>query len=171
MGNSIVAGFSCPRPRGALSDTVISPFVCLSHGAAACLGYRHAGCLQLSHRRSPEMCKLWTRPQTEVDPPRFLDPWWPDWRRNDMPPLNCHQRGHIVSPLPGRHLINHSIVRLSENVAFITVDNERELEKWQWKHVNIVSLDLTIKIKCYSKYYSCNWKTSVFIFNYRSFST
>jgi len=40
-----------------------------------CLGYRHAGCLQLSHRWPPEMCGLRTRPWTDVDPPRFLDPW------------------------------------------------------------------------------------------------
>ena len=53
------------------------------------LGYRHAGCLQLSHRRPPEMCGLRTRPRTDVDPPRFL------------PPSNCHRRRHIVSPPPG----------------------------------------------------------------------
>ena len=46
-----------------------------------CLGYRYAGCLQLSHRRPPEMCGLRTRPRTDVDPPRFL------------PPSNCHRRG------------------------------------------------------------------------------
>ena len=40
----------------------------------SCLGCRHAGCLQLSHRRPPEMCGLRTRPRTDVDPPRFLDP-------------------------------------------------------------------------------------------------
>jgi len=37
------------------------------------LGYRHAGCLQLSHHRPPEMCGLLTRPQTDINPPRFLD--------------------------------------------------------------------------------------------------
>jgi len=37
----------------------------------SCLGYRHAGCLQLSHRRPPEMCRLRTRPRTDA---RFLDP-------------------------------------------------------------------------------------------------
>ena len=47
----------------------------------SCLGYRHADCLQLSHRRPPEMCGLRTRPRTDVDPPRFL------------PPSNCHRRG------------------------------------------------------------------------------
>ena len=36
----------------------------------SCLGYRHAGCLQLSHRQPPEMCGLKTRPPTDVDPPR-----------------------------------------------------------------------------------------------------
>jgi len=52
-----------------------SPFVCLSVPSRSCLGYRHAGCLQLSHRRPLEMCGLWTRPRTDVNPPRFLDPW------------------------------------------------------------------------------------------------
>ena len=47
----------------------------------SCLGCRHAGCLQLSHRRPPEMCGLRTRPRTDVDPPRFL------------PPSNCHRPG------------------------------------------------------------------------------
>jgi len=47
----------------------------MSNGAVA---YRHASCLQLSHRRPLDMCGLWTRPRTDVDPPRFL------------PPSNCH---------------------------------------------------------------------------------
>ena len=60
-----------PQPyRG---DSAIRSSVCLpvglSHGAAA-LGYRHAGCLQLSHRRPPEMYGLRTRPRTDTDPPR-----------------------------------------------------------------------------------------------------
>jgi len=33
------------------------------------------GCLRVSHRRPPEMRGLRTRPRTDVDPPRFLDPW------------------------------------------------------------------------------------------------
>jgi len=37
----------------------------------SCLGRRHAGCMQLSHHRPPEMCGLRTRPWTDVDPPRF----------------------------------------------------------------------------------------------------
>ena len=74
------------------------PSVCLSRGAAACLGYRHIGCLQLSHRRLPEMCRLRSRPRTDIDPLRFLDPRWPDWRRNDMPPSNCHRRGAFRRP-------------------------------------------------------------------------
>jgi len=45
-----------------------------------CLGYRHAGCLQLSCCRPSEMCGLRTGPRTDVDPPRFL------------PPSNCHRR-------------------------------------------------------------------------------
>ena len=43
--------------------------------------YRHAGCLQLSHRRLPELCGLRTCPRMDLDPPRFL------------PPSNCHWRG------------------------------------------------------------------------------
>jgi len=35
-----------------MSDTA----VCLSVPWCSCLGYRHAGCLQLSHCRPPEMC-------------------------------------------------------------------------------------------------------------------
>jgi len=49
------------------------------------LGYRQAGCLQLSHRLLLEMCGLRTRPRTDVDPPRRL------------PPSNCHRRGGISS--------------------------------------------------------------------------
>jgi len=70
-------------------DPSVCLFVCLSHGAAA-LGYKHAGCLQLSHRRPPEMCGLRTRPRTDVDPPRV-----------ELPSA----RGHIVSPPPGRSLV------------------------------------------------------------------
>ena len=53
----------------------IARSVCLSVTWRSCLGYRHAGCLQLSHRRPPEMGGLRTRPRTDVDPPRFLGPW------------------------------------------------------------------------------------------------
>ena len=61
----------CPSPRGHFG---IVRSVRLSVPWRSCLGYRHADCLQLSHRRSPEMCGLWTRPRTDVEPPRFLDP-------------------------------------------------------------------------------------------------
>jgi len=54
----------------------------------SCLGYRHAVCLQLSHRWPPETCGLRTRPRTDVDPPRFL------------PPSNCHRPRGILSRLP-----------------------------------------------------------------------
>ena len=74
----------------------------LPHGSLIYhLGYRHAGCLQLSHRRPPETCGLRTRPRTDVDPPRFLDPWRPDWRQRDMPPSNCHRRGAYRLAAPG----------------------------------------------------------------------
>jgi len=38
----------------------------LSVPRRCCLGYSHSGCLQLSHRRPPEMCGLQTRQQTDV---------------------------------------------------------------------------------------------------------
>ena len=67
--------------------------VCLSVCPMAQLP-RHAGCLQLSRRRPPEMCGLRTRPRTDVDPPRFL------------PPSNCHRQGGISSRGPrGRYLV------------------------------------------------------------------
>ena len=50
----------------------IARSVRLSVPRRSCLGYMHAGCLQLSHRRPPETCGLRTRPRTDVDPPRFL---------------------------------------------------------------------------------------------------
>jgi len=82
----------CPRPTGHLG---IARSVRLSVPWRSCLGCRYAGCLPLSHRRRrpPEVCGLRTRPQTDVDPPRFL------------PPSNCHRRGYIVSPPPGRYLV------------------------------------------------------------------
>jgi len=62
----------CPRPRGYFG---IARSVRLSVLWHSCLRYRHAGCLQLSHRRPPEKCGLRTRPRTDVDLPRFLDLW------------------------------------------------------------------------------------------------
>ena len=46
----------------------------------SCLGYRHTGCSHLSHRRPPEVRGLRTRPRTDVDPPRFLNPRTDSWR-------------------------------------------------------------------------------------------
>jgi len=51
----------------------IARFVRLSVPWRSCLGCRHAACLQLSHRRPPEMCGLRTRPRADLDPPQFLD--------------------------------------------------------------------------------------------------
>jgi len=48
-----------PQPYMELTDTAIRPSVCTM--AQLPWGYRHTGCLQLSHV---------TRPRTEVDPPR-----------------------------------------------------------------------------------------------------
>ena len=50
----------CPPPQGALSDTAIRPSVCPSPRRTAALGYRHAGCLQISHVRT-SLCGLLTR--------------------------------------------------------------------------------------------------------------
>jgi len=80
----------CPRSKGHFG---IQRSVRPSVPWRSCLGYRHAGCLQLSRRRPSEMCGLRTRPWTDVDPPRFL------------PLSNCHRRGYIVSPPPGRYPI------------------------------------------------------------------
>ena len=78
--------FFAPRPEGHFG---IARSVRLSVPWRSCLGYRHIVCLQLSHRRPPEMCGLRTCPQMDVDPPQFLDgtaigrgissrppPWW-----------------------------------------------------------------------------------------------
>ena len=64
------------------------------------IGYRHAGCLQLSHRRPPEMCGLRTRPRTDVNPPRFLD-------RTAM--------------RPGRHLFNYTYSVGRNNATSVSV--------------------------------------------------
>ena len=61
---------TCSRVRLVLCTSLLHSPVGLSVP-----GYRHAGCLQLSHHRPPEMCGLRTRPRTDVDPPRRLDPW------------------------------------------------------------------------------------------------
>jgi len=55
-------GIFMPPPQGGIKQ-YRDPSVCLSHGAAA-LGYRHAGCLQLSQVRTAD------RPWTDVYPPR-----------------------------------------------------------------------------------------------------
>ena len=56
---TLSADRTCPQPSSpAPSDHVSSSAV--------------LGCLQLNHRRPPEMCGLRTRPQTDVDPQRFL---------------------------------------------------------------------------------------------------
>ena len=49
--------FLCPRRREGGIKRYRDPSVSLFQGAAAIV-YRHAGCLQLSHRRPPEMCGL-----------------------------------------------------------------------------------------------------------------
>ena len=69
--------FIMPRPRRAFWNNAIRPSP--SDPRRSFLGYRHAGCLQLSHRRPPDL-----------DPPRFFG-------------SNCHRRGHKVSPSPCSH--------------------------------------------------------------------
>ena len=56
----------------------------------SCLGYRHAGCLQLSQRRTPETCGLRTRPRTDVDHCDFCH------RRPAIDISSRHPRGDIL---------------------------------------------------------------------------
>ena len=75
-----------PRPRGHFG---IARSVRLFVPWRSCLSHRHAGYLQLSYCRPPEMCAPRTRPRTDVYPPRFLDH------------MNCHRRGgayRLVAP-------------------------------------------------------------------------
>jgi len=53
--------FLCPRPIG--GNFGIARSVLLSFPWRSCLGYRHTGCLQLSHHQPPDMCGLRTRPR------------------------------------------------------------------------------------------------------------
>ena len=117
-GTSTVASFTliprllCPAIGGHFG---IARSVRLYVPWRSSLGYRHADCLQLSRRRPPEMCGLWTRPWTDVDPPRFLDPW------TDADGLIggetiCHRRtaisgGGISSrrPRPGRYRVYNTL--------------------------------------------------------------
>ena len=89
----------------------LEPSACLSVRLSvpwrSCLSYRHAGCLQLSHRRPPEMCGLRTRPRTDVDPPRV-----------ELP-----SAGGISSLRPrGRYLV---IIRLVEGEDGVMLDEAR----------------------------------------------
>jgi len=68
------------RRSTALSDTMIRPFVCPSPRRAAALGYRLAGCLQLSH--------VWTADRSA------------DGRRSAAS-RTAIDGGDIVSPRPG----------------------------------------------------------------------
>jgi len=67
-----VSRFIMPPPYGHFG--IARSVLRLSVSWRSCLGYRHTGCLRLSHRRPPEMCGLRTRPRTDVDPPRSLFP-------------------------------------------------------------------------------------------------
>ena len=67
-----------------MNDTAIRPSVCPSPRRAAALGYRHAGCLHLSH--------VWT-----ADPSA-------DGRRSAAS-RTAVDGGHIVSSPPGRQLV------------------------------------------------------------------
>ena len=64
----------------------------------SCLGYRHVGCLQLSHHWPPEMCRLWTHPRMDVDVPLFLNLWiYAD--ALIVSKTICHHRTDIVAGL------------------------------------------------------------------------
>jgi len=88
------------------------------------LGYRHAGCLQLSHRRPQEMCGLRTHPRTDVDPPRFL------------PPSNCHRRGVGISSRGSRG-DTLSTVMCCNSVYYEFTDC---LMRWRWLGSRVVSV-------------------------------
>ena len=89
--------------RELLRDTAIRPSVCLVPRRAAALGYRHAGCPQLTLRR--------TRPRTDVDPPRV-----------ELPSA----AGHIVSPPPGRYVVVTLCQAFSEEVNDIHSTSARD---------------------------------------------
>jgi len=72
----------------------VCPSVCLSPRRTAALGYRHAGCLQLSHVR--------TRPRTDVDPPWVELP--------SAGGISSHRR-------PGRQLVKHSPTAVKSSIA------------------------------------------------------
>jgi len=65
----------------------IARSVRLSIRTSVCLS--HAGSVQFSHRRPPEICGLRTGRRTDIGPPRFL------------PPSNCHRRGAYRLAAPG----------------------------------------------------------------------
>jgi len=67
FGNRVWATFFAVRGHFGIERSVH-----LSVPWRSCLGYRHAGYLQLCHHRPPEMCGLRTCPWMDVDPPRFL---------------------------------------------------------------------------------------------------
>jgi len=79
-----------PAVGGGLSDTAICPSICVSactsHRRAAALGYRHAGCLQLSQVR-------------------IADP--SAGGRRSVASRTAIGGRHIVSPSPGRYLVSY----------------------------------------------------------------
>jgi len=87
----------------------IARSVRLSVPCHSCLGYRHAGCLQLSHHWPPEICGL-RAPSTDGRRPAAIFGSM-DWRR--WPYLYetiCDRRtvisvGHVVSPPPAQYLV------------------------------------------------------------------
>jgi len=122
-GRSVVV-FITPPPFGAFWNSAIHLSVRrLSVPWRSCLRYRHAGCLQLSHQR----CRLWTRPRTDVDPPRFL------------PLSNCSRRVGILSLAVARAIPCYSCSRrvrpcarrgLTACPALETEDQLRLLSVW-----------------------------------------
>ena len=84
----LLVDFHTPLPAvgRVLCDTAIHPSLCSSPRHAAALGYRHAGCLQLSH--------VWTADPT-VD------------GRRSAASRTAIGRGHIVLLPPGCYLVCH----------------------------------------------------------------
>jgi len=99
-----------PQNRGAFG---IVRSVHVSVPWRSCLGYRQAGCLQLSRRRPAEMCILWTHLWTDTDRVIFVTV--------ELPSAGGE---HIVLPPPGRYLVKFLLYLIFSCVTIVKV-NER----------------------------------------------
>jgi len=81
--------------------------------SAAALGHRHAGCLQLSHRRPPEMCGLRIRPRTDVDPPRVELPSAGAYRLASTGAITCYYIAFNAMCMPNSKRGSHVDLRVA----------------------------------------------------------